>query len=204
MIMTGALLYIALLFTGPGPQVENDSFTVYIAQQGWHTAIILRVPDVPPEIWPEIRNYSPYQWVDVSWGDREYFTAPKGTILLALKAALLPGESVLLVLRFNEQPEDVYGEKATLAGIRMDKESFYNLCRFISSAFQRNNGELMPANPNGFFLAERKYHLFRTCNTWVALALREAGFKVNTFPIITASQMFRQAERIDGLRYIDQ
>lgn len=183
----------------PGAAVPDHN--VYIGQSGWHTGFVLKIEDAEQE-WIEAGQYSGYKWIDVSWGDKDYFTAPKGTILLALRAALLPTESTLLVTPFNNSPKDFYGAGSTIARISMDHESFQALCRFISESFQRTNGKIIPVNTKGFFLAERKYHLFRTCNTWAAMGLKSAGFKVRTFPVITAWQLFHQAERIESMQYV--
>jgi len=188
----------ALSQSNPGPPDR----TVYIGQSGWHTGFVVRIEDAK-NCWSEAGEYSGYKWLDVSWGDKDYFTAPKGTILLALRAALLPTESVLLVTPFNKSPEDFYGQSSTLARISMDEESFQALCRFISASFQRKDGGLIPVDGKGFFLAERKYCLFRTCNTWAAMGLKAAGFNVRTFPVVAAWQLFQQAEKIETMEYVE-
>jgi hypothetical protein len=69
-----------------------------------------------------------------------------------------------------------------------------------------NAGTIIPSTiyrkSNTFFLAQGKYSVFRTCNTWAALAFKEIDFDISTFFLVTANQLFRRLKKLDKARYI--
>ncbi len=182
--------------------------TIYIVQEFWHTGIVFRIRSVPPETFPEIRNYSRSEYIDISWGDERYYQIPGHSVLLAARAVLFPTPAVIKLMDFSRPVEKFYG-KATVMQIIMDSTRFSALCRFISESFVRDEQQdIIPSTVYGksdrFFMAKRKYHLFRTCNTWVALALKRSGFDVSTFLVLNAAQMFNRIEKIPRSEYLQK
>jgi uncharacterized protein (TIGR02117 family) len=174
--------------------------TVHIVQQAWHTGIILKTSDVSRNDFPLIENYQHANYIDVSWGDEKYYQIAGRNILLALRAVLFPTRAVIRLVSFNEKISTRYDAERQIQ-IVLDSTEFSNLCRFVSQSFIRDvKGDIVPSTvyrqSKVFFLARRKYHLFRTCNTWVALAFKNAGFDVSSFLVITAGQLFNRLEKI--------
>lgn len=202
------ILFLLLINLIGGVESRPGTFTVFVVQERWHTGIVLPINDIPSEILPEIVNYKGkgYTYVDVSWGDEKYYQYPNPGIFLGAQAVLWPTSAVI---RLVGVPNDIrkYYPQSTIMEIPMDHKQFYRLCIFISESFVRDeSGDIVPSTiyrkSRTFFLAKRKYSVFRTCNTWVALAFRESGFQIRTFLLVTANQLFRRMDRMRGTRFI--
>lgn len=72
---------------------------VMVISTGWHTDIILRAEDIPPETLPEIADFSDARYVMFGWGDRDFYMTPEPGLWITLKAALWPTVSVMHVTR---------------------------------------------------------------------------------------------------------
>ncbi len=188
---------------------DDDLFyEVWVVQEFWHTGIIFPVGDVDPRHWPEIENYQDRNFVDVGWGDEKFYQATGNPFFLAARAILWPTQSVLQIFAFNTPVSSAYGGDSRILRIPLKAEQFEALSRFVSESYMRDQKEeIQPSTVYGeadhFFLATKKYHLFRTCNTWVALAFRHAGLDVRSFCVLNANQLFRQLSGIPGAGFID-
>ncbi len=206
--ITATILLSLLLHTLSDSRDRQITYTVYIVQEAWHTGIILPVDDVPEYILPEISKFNDSRFLDVSWGEEKYYQFPHPGFFIAASAVLWPTSAVIRLSPFSGSPVKVFPHSKIME-IPMGKDHFYRLCRFISGSFCRDdNGEIIPSTvyrkSRTFFLAKRKYSVFRTCNTWVALAMKESGFDTGTFLLITAGQLFRRLKKIEGANFIQK
>ena len=98
-ILCGAWLTLA----GDDP-VTNGSeprITIYLVNHGGHAGIVLPRNAIPDGFWPELESFPAGRHLEVGWGDRDYYQALDPHMGLALKAALLPTDSVLHIVGFN-------------------------------------------------------------------------------------------------------
>jgi uncharacterized protein (TIGR02117 family) len=207
------ILALGLLFFSPchgnntGYEV-NTSYEVFVIQNFWHTGIVFHPKDVDPDIWPEIQRYQRFNFVDTGWGDEKFYQAEGNPFFLGARAMLWPTSSVLQVVAFNTRLRAAYGINSRILRIPVDREQLDDLSRFVAESYLRDkNGFPITSTAYGetniFFLATRKYHLFRTCNTWVAKAFRQAGFDVRSFGVLNANQLYRQLTGIPGAEFQD-
>jgi hypothetical protein len=83
----------------------------------------------------------------------------------------------------------------------VDDSQLKKLNQFISGSIKRDevgNPFKLSDQAGGkirFFKSPLSYHLFRTCNTWIAEGLHFAGFKIET-SVILAEQLFNEAAKI--------
>jgi uncharacterized protein (TIGR02117 family) len=179
--------------------------TIYIASHGWHTGIVLRTRDVPERIWPEIRDFAGSEHVEVGWGDRDYYQAPDSNWVLALKAAFWSKGSVLHVAGFDGTPQAFFPE-SEIVEVPVTESALRGLVAFISATHLRE--ESAKGTPTGpglygqsrFYPARGRFHIFRTCNTWVLEALEAAGLAVRPRLTITAGGVMSQVEDLPGAR----
>ena len=68
---------------------DVSAHTIWVIDHGWHTAIVVRRSAVDTTIWPEIDDFPDAAFVEVAWGDRDFYMAERGTAWLAVKAAFL-------------------------------------------------------------------------------------------------------------------
>ena len=184
-----------------------DKFEVYVVQEGWHTGIIFKTNDVDSTIWPEIVHYRNKKFVDVGWGDEKFYQVPGYPFFTAARAVLLPTQSVLRVFPYSTPILSAYFEDSRILKFRITRQELDNLSRFIAESYKRDENrnaqfsELYDDNDH-YFLATRKYHLFRTCNTWVALGFKESGFDVRSFFVLYGKQLFRQLRDVHGAVFL--
>jgi len=176
---------------------ESGKITISVVQQAWHTGIILPVQEINPEIWPEVSSFQEKKYVDVSWGDEEFYQAPESPVFLAVRAILWPTQSVMRIYPFSISISSAYTSEARFLEIKLSRQQFDQLTRFFSNSLARDESNQPIASEaygksHYFFLSKRKYHLFRTCNTWVALALKQAGLGNRSCCVLNANQLFRE------------
>jgi uncharacterized protein (TIGR02117 family) len=207
-VRIAALLAAVVLAGGcaaPGrdrtPATVEPSLTVWVVDHGWHTAVVVRQADVDPAIWPEVRDFPDATLVEIAWGDRDFYMAPEPTGWLAVKAALFTAGSVLHVAGFAAA--DV---PASTVALPVSRTGFDAMTRFFHDEYARD-AEGRPARlaaglygASGFYAARGRYHLFNTCNTWVARALREAGLDVTPGGTVTAGGVMDQVRRAAIIR----
>jgi uncharacterized protein (TIGR02117 family) len=189
---------------GVYPPREGESVaSVRVVNHGWHTGIVVRRQDVPDGLWPQLHDFAGSEFVEVAWGERDFYMAPSGTSGMALKAAFWPGPSVLHVAGF-EGPVERYFPASEIVEITLSAQGFEKLAAFIQEAYATDKAGgaigLGPGQyPNSrFYLARERYHALRTCNTWTARALRSAGCPITPFYALTAGNVIHQATAFCG------
>lgn len=177
----------------------EPTLTVWVLDHGWHTAIVARRSDVDRALWPEVDDFPDAVFVEVAWGDREFYMTPAPTSGLAVKAAVWASGSVLHVVGFSAPMASYVGPSQALE-LRLSRRGFDAMTRFIHDEYQRDREDRPVRLGRGlygtssFYAARSRYHLFNTCNTWVARGLSSAGLGVTPTGVITAGQVMRQIE----------
>jgi uncharacterized protein (TIGR02117 family) len=207
------LAFLALAALGPGcagpiqglypPRPGEPAVSVYVLSHGWHTGIAVRRADVPAGLWPEHRDFEGSEFIEVGWGDRDFYQAPEGTSGLALRAAVWSRSSVLHVVGFNGAVRRAF-PASDVVELGVSARGLERLSAFIADAYSRDGaGRAMPLGPgqapvSRFYLARETYYLWRTCNTWTARALRAAGVPITPLYAITAGNVMYQVRRSGG------
>jgi uncharacterized protein (TIGR02117 family) len=158
----------------------------------------MRLEDVPRGAWPEHRDFPGARYLEVGWGDRDFYQAPEPTSGLALRAAFRSRASVLYVTALDAPPGG-FSAPADILPIRLSVEEAGQLAAFIGRAYARDeSGRAIPLPPGPwgsgrFYLATERYLLLRTCNTWTAKALQAAGCTVRPLLAFAAGAVIAQA-----------
>ena len=173
--------------------------TVYLVGHGWHAGIVLKHSDIPAHHWPEIKDFPDAEYLEVGWGDLDYYQTPDPDMEIILKAALLPSASVLHIVGFKDPVADYfsYSEVIELQLIDAGYEKMIQL--IAASHFRDNQGNpvILGAGLYGdslFYLSGETYHIFENCNIWTAKALRTAGLAVR--PTIRVEHLMSQARKL--------
>lgn len=175
--------------------------SVLIANHGWHSAIVIKKADASEMVLPEVRDFPEAEFLEIGWGDRDYYQAPDPGLGLALKAAFWSSGSVLHVAGFKGAAE-TYFPRSEIFEIFLSDKAFQRLIQFIADTFSRPDAATAPPvetrpglYPNSrFYPAAGRFHLFRTCNTWVAEALRAAGLPIAPAYAFTAGNLGYQVK----------
>ncbi|HEY7317950.1 MAG TPA: DUF2459 domain-containing protein [Candidatus Binatia bacterium] len=202
------IVFLALVGSSPAAEIVwadrgEDVKTVFVVHDAWHAAIIAKKTDIPTAVLPELRDFPAAEYLEFSWGDRDYFPTPDAGIGLALKAALWSSGSILHVVGFREEVKTFF-PSAKVIDIQLSEEKFQRLIKFISDSFSRPHppapAEARPGlSPDGrFYAAEGRFSILRTCNTWVAEAFNSAGLPVHPSYVITAANLSDQLRPLSG------
>jgi uncharacterized protein (TIGR02117 family) len=181
---------------GPAPD-DATALTIAVVDHGWHTAIVVRRADVDRALWPAVDDFRAAMFVEVAWGDRDFYMATAPSAWLAIKAALFGGGSVLHVVGFD-MPIAAYFAGSEVVALQISRHGFDAMTRFVSAEYQLDpEGRPRRLQPglygtSWFYEARSGYHVFNTCNTWVARALREGGLPVTPAGTITAGGVMQQ------------
>jgi len=165
---------------------------------GWHTGIVIRRTDLPAAVWPESKDFPDAEYLEVGWGDRDYYQSREPDAWITLKAALWPTPSVLHIVGFSG-PVASYFPHSEVVELTLSPRSFEHLSGFVHGSFDRNgaarSSRLGPGlyGYSAFYPARGKFHLFNTCNVWTARVLRAAGLPVTPSYAITTDNVMSQA-----------
>lgn len=186
------------------PGAGEPTRTLWVLGHGWHTSIVARRADISSTIWPEHEDFPQARFIEVAWGDRDFYQAERGTLWLALKAAL-GSASVLHVVGIST-PIAEYFPETEIVELTVSQRGFDELSRFIHASYARDATGRTTKTRRGhygqssFYLATETYHLFNTCNTWVAKALRAAGLPITPAYAMTAGNVMRQVRELGTVR----
>jgi uncharacterized protein (TIGR02117 family) len=185
-----------------GPEIKSDlpsgpdepAKTIYLANHDGHAGIIIRRDDIPNAVWPENRDFPDAEFLEVGWGDRDYYQMPDPHWTIAIKAALLPTSSVLHIVGFSGSIS-AYFPYSEIIEIQLTEPGLERLCRYIATSYAKDKaGNSIPLGTGlyeagQFYLSNETYHIFKTCNVWTAKALRTAGCPVTPAFTITADNL---------------
>jgi len=162
----------------PGP--NEPSKTIYLVSHGWHAGIVVKRGDIPPGTWPQHNDFPEAEYLEVGWGDKDYYMTPEPHLGITLKAGLLPSASVLHIVGFSGSVTR-YFPRSEVIRIDLSEAGFERLCSYLENSYAQDEAGLSqslgPAlyGDGRFYLSRESYHAFNTCNVWTARGLRNAG-----------------------------
>jgi len=180
------------------PTAGESSTSIYLVNHGWHTGLLVRRADIPQGLWPESADFPAADYLEVGWGDRDFYQALGFDLGLALKAIWFSTASVLHVRGFRGV-EERHFPGIEIVELKIFPGGRERLFRYIHETYAREGAVRVPPLAPGlygdsrFYPAQGKFHVFNTCNTWTARALQAAGYPVT--PSTRAEPLMAQARR---------
>jgi len=172
----------------------------YIVSHGWHTGVVLRRADIPATLWPESRDFPTAGYLEVGWGEWDFYQTPGAGSGLALQAVLWPNASVLQVVGFREPPGVTFPE-SEIVELALSPAGLDGLVHYIHHSYARDGVSRVAALGQGlygdsrFYPARGRFYLFNNCNVWTAGALQAAGYPVSSTLALTAESVMESARR---------
>ena len=192
--------------SAPADATDQRSQWIYVTNIGWHTGIAVPRDAVVATGWvPEIAAFPDAAYIEFGWGDRDYYTSADPSVFQALTAGLSPTPSVLHLVGMPVPPHRFYVNVEVLA-IPMADGMLDRLMAHIDAEFDRQDGPAAAPLPSAlirgafFYPAKDEFHLFNTCNTWVARTLAAAGVDVSPSGVITADELMDRLRDVRGIR----
>jgi uncharacterized protein (TIGR02117 family) len=175
-----AILVLTACVAAPGKGLVDGDIPVYVVTHGWHTGLAMRTADVDFARWRPLPDPG-RRYLEVGWGDRDYYPAPRFNLWYGFKALAWPTPSVLHVAGFDEPPAR-YFPASEVVELRLTRAGFEGLLTYIAASFEPNPQPIAPAlyASGAFYPSREKFHLFKTCNVWVARGLRAAGIEARS------------------------
>lgn len=175
-----------------------STHVVTLVSHGWHVGLAVRRADVSPAVWPDSAALGPVRYLEIGWGDADYYPAVRGHPGLALRAAFASAGSVLHVAGIDAPLAEFFAG-STIIEVPLSSRGFEELTRFIHAAYARDAaGQAIVVGPgiygaSRFYRAEGRYRLFDNSNTWTAKALAAAGCPIDPDDTLTAGSLLRRA-----------
>ena len=175
---------------------------VHLVNTGWHVGLILPVDIILKRNLPESRNFPNASFIEIGWGDKRFYQSKSPSVTMAFNALFTPTPPVMHIYGFENSITNTF-RNAEILEIPVPAENYSNLLSFIHRSFIRNaNGTARPLGKglyglksSQFYSGNGKFHLFNTCNTWVADALNSGGLNINPQSVITADNLLDQARQ---------
>ena len=191
---------------------QDDSLkTIYLIKQRWHTAIVFRTEDISAIggsasggdtlILPEVKYFPGAELIDIGWGDEAFYQHPDFDWDLAYQALFHATPSTLRVEGIYITLQQYFDVSEIVVELKINDEQLKILQGYISDTIWRddhNEHKILSTqylNRVYFFKANGSYHLFNTCNTWLARGLKQSGLEIKD-DIILTEQLFNEAAKI--------
>jgi len=184
----------------PTPKDNGPRISVYLVAHDKHSGIAVRRSDIPAGLWPEIRDFPQADYLEVGWGEREYYFGRDQSFTGAMRAAFGSNNpSVLHVAGFRGSLAKSF-PASEIIEVKLSPDGFERLVRYIHDAFDRKGATVVaPLGPglygdSRFYPGWESFSLLRTCNVWTARGLRDAGLPIEDS--ITMEGVMSQARAI--------
>lgn len=180
---------------------EQDSISIYLVKANWHTGLMIPVNDFTKKILPVLSYFEGFEYVDIGWGDAEFYQSPGFNICLAVNAILVPTPSVIRIDGYKFPIERVIEWREFAIQFILTKEMFLRMADFINQSFKYDDYKEViislrdKERPIIFFKSVHYYFFMRTCNTWAAEAIQSTGVEIDTFGLVTAGQLYSKLGR---------
>jgi hypothetical protein len=161
----------------PPPQA-GDCALIGVSSNGWHAGLYL--PADAFEADSALRTEFPdAQWFAIGWGDVRAYPGPLGPVN-GFTAIAWPTGSLVHAAGLTRDPREAYRQDHV--DVAVSQAGLASLVEAIEAELQRDEGGgAIVAGPgldprgSAFFKGRSSYHLFNTCNVWLARHLRGAG-----------------------------
>jgi len=198
--LLGAAFGCARIPLPPPPAADEPRHGIYVVEHGWHAGIVI-ARDATLEIGlPPLAELPASRYLEIGWGDRDFYRAPAPGLGLALKAGLLPTASVLHLTAFS-RPVDEYFPGSAIIRLELAQSQLEALLAHIADSFELDAaGRPVGLGPglygdSQFYRSRQRYHLLRTCNVWTAGALRAGGVPIVPATTLSTTTLFNRLMR---------
>lgn len=188
-------------------QVEKNDYEIFLIKQHWHTAIVIHSEYIDNTKYRFKDFFDGYNLIDFGWGDELFYQIPEFDLYLAARAILKPTSSTLRIEGIRLSKEKFFQNSEIIVRLTITEKQLEKILDFIENTFNKIDGEYVILNSISdkifFFKAKGEYHLFNTCNTWLAKCIKYGGIDINTNIILT-EQLFREVIKYGELLKIDK
>lgn len=196
-----------LLLSGPlakAFQEPEKEHVIYVSSISWHTGIVVPAYSLPDSIWREDHDYSDAAYLEIGWGEADYYPNEGFNLWYAFKSVFWPTSSVVHINPINMQVENYYYD-TDVVRMEIDDEELEDLSHFLLETLKLDeNGKIIPVADGKrmnsyFFESSQKYYFPKNSNVWAARAIESAGFSINPIWYQTTGCLLNKAENFGEL-----
>jgi uncharacterized protein (TIGR02117 family) len=175
---------------------------IRVVRHGWHTRVAIRRADVDPSIWPESRDLGDVAYLEVGWGDRDFYPKSHPSIWDTIDPVTRATPAAIHVGGLDCAPSELFPDGRAVR-LLVPAHGIDRVVRFIREHDVRDaNGAIRRIGPgyyprSWFYLARGQYQaLTYNSNNWTATALETAGVPTEPSVAVTAGTVIQQARAI--------
>jgi uncharacterized protein (TIGR02117 family) len=205
LLLTGVVALVVLWSSNTSGNTVIDSapkISIYLVSHGWHAGIVLERQHLSKRVAVLQRDYSHVDYLEIGWGDSDFYQTQEPHFGLILKAGLFPSESVLHIAGFKGRVER-YFPNSEIVEIKLSPKQMEQLTNYIVTSFANaDGGESLGRGLYGdsrFYRSRESYHIFNTCNVWAARGLRQTGLVIDPASAISVDDLMQQAREIGNV-----
>lgn len=181
------------------PGACEEAKTIYIVSHGWHTGFVIDAHDLHDVLVGVKQDFAGAEYIEIGWGNKTFYQAENITFGLALRALFSSSESILHVVGLMNEPDIVFPASEVIR-VQISSAGYYNLLSYLDRTFRKKDGRLVRIDDglygwSRFYAANGDYHIFNTCNNWVATGLRQTGFPITDTYAATAGNVMYQVSQ---------
>ena len=146
-------------------QNKYVKYTIYLVKYRWHTGIVLNKASIDTVRLPESNDFKNYKFLDIGWGDRDFYIHNGFDLGLAINALFYPTTSVLRIEGLGSPVEDYIKFYDETVQIKLDSTGYKNLLTFIHNTFEhteKGKPEIITERYNGmikYYKAKGEYSI---------------------------------------------
>ncbi len=170
----------------PAPPAGQDCAVIAVSDNGWHAGLYMPADAFAADS-PVRAAHPEARWFAIGWGDARAYPGPLGP-LNGAAAIFWPTPSVLHLAALDRDPRRAYRQDhVDLALSARQRARLAGVIEAELALGPDGNPERLAdgLDPRGsaFYAARSSYHLFNTCNVWLARRLEEAGLEAGWAPV---------------------
>ena len=150
--------------------------TLFVVSHGWHSGIVVERAELVKRLPAIAAEIGQQRYVEIGWGEERFYQARETSVGMALGAVLRPNASVLQVVPFAGPPRS-YFAGSEVVEVRTDDAGYSAALAVVAATFKPELERLGRSlyGEGWFYRAQGSFHLFNTCNTWIAGVLNKAA-----------------------------
>src|SRR5215510_5603864 len=131
-------------------QDQEEPQLIYVVSHGWHTGIVVKRDDIDAHLWPEKDAFPEALYLEVGWGDRDFYRTPEAGLGILLQAALGSPASVLFVIGIPTTVTE-YFPRGDIIEIPLSRRGLEALATFVHATYKRDaTGQIIPLGPGNW------------------------------------------------------
>src|SRR5215831_10756770 len=129
-LATGCLGSVASIFP-PAPDAPTEP--IWVVDHGWHTGLVVERSSIPRGLVPEQEDFPTAHYLEIGWGDADFYQARDPGVALAIRAVFVSRASAVHVVGLPMHPQEIFAERDV--EIRLSRPGFDALARFVDNSF---------------------------------------------------------------------